>query len=85
LNGGVRIDGPPVRLRGLETDAERRPFGRFVKAVAESAHDAQYANIAGGGEFKIERHSALDASTSRLVCVLRRRFEDDLDRPIDWR
>src|SRR5215831_17070708 len=71
LDGGARIDSPPVRLRGFETNAEGRPCGRFVKAVAESAHDAQHADIAGGGEFEIQRHGAFDAGASRIVCVLR--------------
>ena len=75
--------GPAVRLRGLETNAECRPLGRFVEAVAESAHDAQHADVAGGGEFELERHGAFDAGAARFVGVLRRGLEDDLDRPID--
>ena len=83
MNGGAGIDGPAVRLRGLETNAECRPLGRFVEAVAESAHDAQHADVAGGGEFELERHGAFDAGAARFVGVLRRGLEDDLDRPID--
>ena len=75
--------GPAVRLRGLETNAECRPLGRFVEAVAESAHHAQHADVAGGGEFELERHGAFDAGAARFVGVLRRGLEDDLDRPID--
>jgi hypothetical protein len=50
--------------------------------VAESAHDAQHADVAGGGEFELERHGAFDAGAARIVGVLRCGFEDDLDRPV---
>ena len=69
MNRGAGIDGPAVRLRGLETNAECRPLGRFVEAVAESAHDAQHADVAGGGEFELERHGAFDAGAARFVGV----------------
>ena len=61
MNRGAGIDGPAVRLRGLETNAECRQLGRFVETVTESAHDAQHANVAGRSEFELERHGAFDA------------------------
>ena len=83
MNRGAGIHRPIVGLRGLETNAKRRPLGRFVEAVTETAHDAQHADVAGGGELELKRHGAFDAGTSRFVGVLRRGFEDDLDRPIE--
>src|SRR6266550_1097987 len=85
VNRGAGIDWAAVhRLRGLETNAECRPFGRFVQAMTKSAHDAQHTDVASGSEFQIERHGALYAGAARFVGVLRRRLEDDLDRPVDW-
>src|SRR5215475_3057655 len=78
VNRGARVDGSTVRLRGLEANAECRPFGRFVQAVSKSAHDTQHTYVASGREFEIERHRALDTCASRVVRVLRRRLDRDL-------
>src|SRR5687768_11113268 len=58
VNRGARIDGLAVRLGGLEADADGRPLCRFVEAVPESAHHAQHADVAAGGELELERHCA---------------------------
>ena len=69
MNRGAGTDGPAVRLRGPETNAECGPLGRLVKAVAESAHDAQHADVAAGGEFELERHGAFDTGAACFVGV----------------
>ena len=82
VNSGAGIDGAAVRrLRGFETNAECRPFGRLVQAMTKSAHDAQHMDVASGGEFEIKRYGAFYAGAARFIRVLRRRLSVHVQNP----
>ena len=83
LHGGAKINRHAARPGRPEANLPGSARGGLVESIPEAVEHLQHAHFSGCHEDDLEPHDAFDLPGPRLLCVIRRWLERNLDWEID--